>query len=682
MDDEEKSIDRVQMLGFRLSRLSEEQVQARQLIEERWLADLERYMGRYDRKTSAALFASNGSRAFVNITRPKTTAAEARLSDMLFPNDDKNWGISPTPIPDTGSENELTPIYDDFGNVVVDSDNVPINKARLDEQNRDEVANKAKAMSKEIDDQLTESNYQAIARDAIHDACLFGTGILKAPVVVVHDKKKWEQMDNAVFELSIDEQLRPGVERVKVWDFFPEMSASSVNDASFIFERRYITKKQLIDLAKDPAYFKDKIRQIIKSGVRSISSNGASHIAKIRELSGISANLDDNRFELWEYHGEVDNETIKACGYEEHEADVLVNHNFIVTFINDVVIKVVDNPMETNEQPYSVFNYEEDDTNIFGFGVPFLLENSQRIVNAAWRMILDNSAHSLVGQIVANRELVIPADGSWEITSGKLWWLKDPTMPARDAFHIFEIPSHQAELSAIFEMARSMADEETSLPMLMQGEQGDVAETATGMSMKMNAANVVLRRIIKSFDDNVTKPLITRFYDWNMQNSDKEEIKGDFNIDARGSSVLLVKETQTQALISLMGISQQPYYKDLTKHVDLYRKAVQAQHITANDIVMTDEEIKAKESNGSSVSPELQMAQIEQQNKDAERKNKLDIATMEGQVDIQVAKIRSFNESQRTETDMQKTKLAEDNKANLFLAERQFAETDGNGRGL
>jgi len=550
-DEEKKSIDRVQMLGFKLSRLAEEQVQARQLIEERWLADLERYMGRYDRKTSAALFASNGSRAFVNITRPKTTAAESRLSDMLFPNDDKNWGISPTPVPELQDQlNDLTPLVDD--------NNEPITIAHIAKQKIDEATERAKAMAKEIDDQLNESNYHAVARDMIHDACLFGTGILKAPTIVVREKKSWSQFDGDVFQLSIEESLRPSVERVKVWDFFPEMSASTVDDASFIFERRYITKKQLRQLAKDPAYFKDKIRSILKSNKHSISSNGASHIAKIRELSGLSANLDDNRFELWEYHGEVDSQTLMDCGFGDEDEDILQERNVIVTFINDVVIKVVENPLETNEQPYSVFNYEEDDTNIFGFGVPFLLENSQRIVNAAWRMLLDNSAHSLVGQIVVNREIVTPADGSWEITSGKLWWLKDPTMPARDAVHVFEIPTHQPELAAIFEMARNMADEETSLPMLMQGEQGNAPETATGMSMKMNAANVVLRRIVKSFDDNVTNPLITRLYDWNMQNSDKEEIKGDFNVDARGSSVLLVKDTQTQALLGFMSIRQPP----------------------------------------------------------------------------------------------------------------------------
>jgi hypothetical protein len=78
-----------------------------------------------------------------------------------------------------------------------------------------------------------------------------------------------------------------------------------------------------------------------------------------------------------------------------------------------------------------------------------------------------------------------------------------------------------------------------------------------------------------------------------MQNSDKEAIKGDFSVDARGSSALLVKETQNHALLSLLTISESPIYSPLTKHAELYRKAVQAQHINADDVIKTDEEIAA-----------------------------------------------------------------------------------------
>jgi DNA polymerase III alpha subunit (gram-positive type) len=64
---------------------------------------------------------------------------------------------------------------------------------------------------------------------------------------------------------------------------------------------------------------------------------------------------------------------------------------------------------------------------------------------------------------------------------------------------------------------------------------------------------------VKEWDDNVTKPMIRRFYAWMMQFSEKPEIKGDMTIKARGTSALLVKEVQNQQVMALIqNFSQNP----------------------------------------------------------------------------------------------------------------------------
>jgi hypothetical protein len=353
-----------------------------------------------------------------------------------------------------------------------------------------------------------------------------------------------------------------------------------------------VTKKQLIELAKRPGYLTDQIRQVIAESPRMVASVGGTYIARMRELSGLQANLDDHRYELWEYHGPVEKDNLRMCGCEVDD-DELTEIEAVVAFINGRVIKADLNPLETNESPYSTFCFEDDDTSVFGVGVPYLLRNEQKIVNAAWRMTLDNAALSTGPQIVVNREKVIPSDNAWDLKAKKIWWGIDDEVDVNKVFAAFEINSHQAELTDIFDRARELADEVTSLPMLAQGEQGEAPDTLGGTSILMNAANVVLRRVVKQFDDGITKPFIGRMYDWNMQNSEKEEIKGDFEVDARGSSALMVKETQTQALQNLLVIAEREPYKDLTKHAALYRKTVEAQHLNADDIVKTDKELEA-----------------------------------------------------------------------------------------
>jgi len=192
----------------------------------------------------------------------------------------------------------------------------------------------------------------------------------------------------------------------------------------------------------------------------------------------------------------------------------------------------------------------------------------------------------------------------------------------------------------------------------------------------LNSSNVVLRRVVKSFDDDVTTPLITRFYDWNMQFNPKEEIKGDFEVDARGSSTLLVKETQTQALVTMMQLAESPVFGPLVKHAELFRKVAQAQHITPNDVIVSDEEIKAMEE---AQAQQAEEPPLEIQLKQMELQAKLQIAEM--QAKVQMLQISSQGEASMSQLEaaLAKTQLVEDNKANMHMSEMDYAAKEGKG---
>jgi hypothetical protein len=125
----------------------------------------------------------------------------------------------------------------------------------------------------------------------------------------------------------------------------------------------------------------------------------------------------------------------------------------------------------------------------------------------------------------------------------------------------------------------------------MQGDQAPhITQTAQGMSLLYNASTVVLRRSVKFYDDYVTEPMISRFYQWNMQFNPRDDIKGDFRCVARGSSTLLDKEQQGQALDTAMQLAMQPTWQPYTDMKKLYRQALKAKRI--QDIVLSDEEIE------------------------------------------------------------------------------------------
>jgi hypothetical protein len=664
--------ERLRVFGVRLQSKADDQVQRRYSIDERWLDDLRQFNGQYDKVTAATLAASGGSKLFVNITRNKVNAAEARLIDILFPTDDRNWGIQPTPVPYLSKiAKDEDPVQNEDGSPFVTDQGVQVEKRDIAQGVLEEARERSNGMQDEIEDQLNETNYNSVNRDMVHDAVLYGTGILKGPVILGKTRQKWSEVvddqGQVAQVIEIVEDLKPGAERVDPWDFFPDMQARSIDDAEFIFQRHYMSKKALRDLADKPGFLRTQISEVLKQDAD--NSHTATHLQEMQSMAGISS-MDNRRFEVWEYHGPVDKDDLIAAGVEVDEDDVFTDYNGVVWFSENRVIKAVINPADTGEMPYCVFNWEGDDTTIFGVGIPFLMRSSQKVLNATWRMLMDNAGLSVGPQTVINSQVVRPADGNWRLTPHKVWELTDKNGSVNNVFGSFEINSHMTELIALFQYARQIADEETALPQIAQGEQGSATDTASGMSMLMNSANTMLRRVVKNFDDDVTRPFIKRMYDWNMQFNPKEDVKGDFCIDARGTSSLLVKEQQAVNLMNLMNISASPLLEPLTNTAALYRKVVSSMQIEADEIVKSTEEIELETQNMQKQMEAQQQAMMQAQQAqqqapagDPLAQQKLELEAQKMQMDAQLKGAQIQAQTQKLQLDQQK--MASDRELDL-----------------
>lgn len=673
--------ERVRVLGQRLMLLADRQVRDRVDIEDRWIEDIRQYTGKYDARTEAILQSDKTrSRVFVNITRPKTNAAEARLGDMVLPDDDKNYMIRPTPVPElemsvrdrvaremeqaeqqrkmreaqqAAPAQQGIPMQQGMqmpqgiapqGPPMTGPQGMPAPQGMpqppataMDTMTQEELLaeedrrtklllekemslahRRAKMMEAEIDDQLQETQYNAVCRQVIHDACVLGTGILKGPVIVGKTYQRWRQLTDSngdsVQVLEVEETKRPIVERVDPWNFFPDMAATRISEAEFVFERSFLSKRQLRELAKRPEFRTDAIEELLSKHPDEYKID-SSHLSRIREAADHTTFPDDNRYEVWAYYGAIDKEDLISCGCDVDEMTALDSVDAVIWLCGPLVLKAQINPMDTTEWPYSVMNWEKDDSSIFGYGVPYRLRNPQKVINASWRMTLENAGLSTGPQVVVNKMLVDPADKSWELRPKKVWYLKERNVNINQAFGTFEISSHQPELMAIFQSAKQLADEETSLPQIMQGSNEKGVYTQGQAQALMGAANTVLRRVVKQFDDDITLPTITRFYNWNMQYSQKEYIKGDYDVSPRASTTLMVREIQNQNLASWLQLAGNSPFAPAIKGNELLKKLAKAQHLEGDDIVKTDEEIASEEAKRQAMiqnAPEMLKIQAEE----------------------------------------------------------------------
>jgi hypothetical protein len=688
---QEEFQDKLNGIVARLEKEADDRVAKRQSIENRWIEDLRQYHGNTDDlgttkdESKARPTAKKEARSTLNInlTRSKTNAFAARLTDLLFPTDDRNWGIQPTPVPELvekakkaaeqaqNAKDRADQASQQAGDAQQSGDpNAPALAATADKAQRfadafdaaakrhqaviDEARKCADRMADEIDDQLTECQYAAQARDAIEDASKLGTGIIKGPQVGDRVRDRWTKKDitdpntgqvvGSEYAMEQSPDPKPRMTRVDPWSFFPDPDVRTVAESEGVYERHLLNRKGMRKLARTPGFNKDAIATLLRNGNK---PRGAlpTYLSDLRTLTGDNQASDDERFIVWEYTGPLECEDIKclaeaagdqATVADYEEEDPLLEINACVWFCDGELLKFAIYPLDSGEPIYSVFCLEKDEASIFGYGIPYIMRHPQKALGAAWRMMLDNGGLSVGPQIVIDKEKIEPMDGDWVLRPRKIWWANDGIPKDEHPFRTYNIEMHQAELAGIIALAKQHIDDETSMPQIAQGEQGSgVTKTAQGMAILMNSTNVVFRRVVKNFDDDMTVPNIRRLYDWNMQFSSKDEIKGDFQTDARGSSVLLVREMQAQNLMILaMQFGAHPVYGVMLKNPEVLRAIFRAHMLKASEYVLDDDAIEKAQAKLAEIQAQQQQAGQPQQA--ARGKTPEELQLMQHQIDAEV----------------------------------------------
>ena len=703
----EKMEERLQTFGHSMAQQRDEWIRNRYSygVDKRWLEDEDQYNGKDNVNRAASQMMTSveqgypvttqhskphRSTVFIGMTRQKTNAAEARVADILLPTDDRNWGIQPTPEPYLThmTMNEDPAIDQMTGQPVVDpKTGQPMRKKEIARAVMDMARKKAEAMQTEIEDQLVECDYNSELRKVIHDAAVLGTGVLKGPIVTNRTRKAWQPYTDAsgqtVYQVEIVDELRPASFRVDPRNVWPDPGCGeNIHDGKGIYERQKLTAKQVRDLVKQPGYMKEQIRKVLEEGPKKSATFQELKDEEQRDLAR-------DTYELWEYWGEVDHEDLEAAGVEVGEKDELRAINACVVMINNTVVKAFLNPLDDGQMPYDFYVWEKVSSSCWGYGIPYLMRAQQKVLNAAWRQMMDNAGVSSGPQIVMNPNVIQPADKQWQLSSRKIWFATDDMDDVRKAFATFEFDSHQAELAGIIKMATELADQETGVPTIMQGEKGAAPDTVGGMQMLMNSANVVLRRLVKQFDDMITKPHIRRYYDYNMLYNEDEEIKGDFSIDARGSSALMVRDIQNQAFLNLLAAAANPIFGMYIDPKKLFEKALQAQHVDPAEVFKSEQEIEQiKEMQKQAAAqqppdPRIAAAQIRAQS-DMQRvqaQNQGDLAELQTRLQIKQADIAARREEMQLTREIEILKMANSQNLSLEQIKAKLADTAIRERG-
>jgi len=606
----------IERLYTTFAKMRDQWVQARATntdVEKRWRKNAQLYFGEHTNSTGEfentlrngppARKAQDGtrSRVVINIVRPKVDQAVARMCEILFPVDDRNWGLKPTPLP------ELATMVGSNAPTVDPATGQPTGFTANDEAKAIMEAAKqaAEAMERSIDDSLTECKYNGESRKGIEDAVRLGTMVLYGPFPARQTSKVWIPRPDGTQELQINESIVPASMRLDPWDCFFDPSCGNDHQAGRgFFMRRMVTRKQIRQLVGLPGYDEDALREVLRMPPQKL---------RVAEGRVIKDMINEDAYEMWTYHGEIEPDEMEMLS--SRTGDPLTDVDFgVLVIVNDKVVGAMDSWVPDRTLPVDVYCWRKADDSPFGYGLPDELEHQQRVVNSAWRQVMDNGRTSLGGQIVIKKGMVIPQNGSYEITPNKVWLAKDELDDVRAAMTTFEFNSHLEELLAIAQAAMQFSDMESGMPQIMGGERGSAPETVGGMVMLYNNANGVLRQRVKLYDDSITKPHLSRYYDWKMANDPDVNIKGDFEIDARGSTALVERDIQNQALLNLASITNNPRYIPHLREREELKAILKAFKVDPESMMKPEDqvmqEMQQQAQQGAPADPRIEAAKI------------------------------------------------------------------------
>lgn len=591
----------------------------RRQTEERWLKDLRQYKGQYDPEVLAKI-GPNRSKAFVRKTRVKIKTIDSRVADLLFPaGAEKNWEIDSTPKPSISPEQKQLITQQILQGVAVQAQQagqpaptqVP---PEVIEQAVVAMAKEAaKRMSKVIEDQLVEARYKQVALQTIHSGHLYGTGVMKGPLVERKIRTRFVQEGNNWVPKS-ETYVVPFVDFVPLWRFYPDMSASELDQCRYVYERHMMTKQDLVDLSRRKSFNKQRIVEYIRANpegelkLRYFDNE----LRVIGERNSTQGAQRAGSYELLERWGWLDGEKLKEAGVDVPD-DRLHETFFSNVWLlpNGVIIKAVLQPINGVTWPYHLYHFDKDETSIFAEGISSIMRDDQTMINASTRMMLDNAGITAGPQLEVNPSLLASLDKVEEHFPWKIW-LRNNANPGSPAVRVIEMPSGLAPLAAMADRFENNADETTAIPRYMTGENASsgAAGTAAGMSMLMGAANIVIKDLITNYDEGITRPFLQALYRWNMQFHKEAAIKGDFDVKARGAASLVQKEVRARQLNEFAAQTSNPMDAPFIKRDALLRQRAEANELS--DVVKTEDEVMA-EQNNEMVKMQQQLAAQQQQ---------------------------------------------------------------------
>jgi len=558
-------------------------VKAKKAPEDQMLKNLRQIEGIYEPDVAAAIKEVDAPMIYAKLTDAKCRSAIAWIKEVII-QPQPPWSIETTPEPDMPdtviAQIRNTFIQEAFSTLMtsMSQSGQPVDPMMVfsqvrqmipvfEEEMKKIVLKKAKEITQKlkvtIDDRLVEGGWYEALEDCIPDIVQLKAGFIKGPVYRKEKVKKPEQSEEGKFKIVYKDQVIPKYEWRSAFNIYPSPDSTGINDGGVI-DLISIRSRDLHGLIGVEGFKKEEIEAVITDygtgGLQEWTKKAAEmEVAMIQGIDSSSV-WQSQKIDCLEYWDVVSGKMLIEWGMTKKEIpDPTKQYPICAWLIGTHVIKAMLNEDPLGKIPFHKVSFNEKPGVFWGEGLPELIADIIRSLNACFRAILYNIGVGSGPQTEIDQDRLAPGE-SPKLWPWRVWLTKNETMLNQPAIRFYAPPMVVERLISAFNFYSKLVDEYSGVPAYAHGDPqvGGAGNTASGLSMLITQAARGIKNVIKNIDRNLIEPTVTAQFEMTIGDEQNIGLIPDYKIIARGSSTLIAKEQQAIRRTEFLAITNNP----------------------------------------------------------------------------------------------------------------------------
>jgi hypothetical protein len=520
--------------------------------------------GRYSPEKEQAILAEGKSGVFLMVTQTKCRDAKAWIKDVL--GGERSWLLKPTPIADmpddirkevmmyavksalaevmvAAAQSGAAPTSEGFMAAYQAKMHAIEPQIKSAEQKAAEKA--GDKMTRLIEDQQSDGEWHKALAACISDVVEYPAAIMRASYArkLMLNRKQ----NPAGLQFSFEPKTIRTFTRIHPIDFFPAPETVRCGDGTPICIRLKLARKDMQELIGVPGAKDDVIREILDGHMEGQSfklhADGDSEMAQLDKKS-VTSEM-ENLIEGVEFEGWVPGKVLRQWGMDGVE-DPSIDYFITAYMVGRRIIKAVIDPLQNGMSKFSSASFEPSNDSIWGKGVPQLIKGEQNGCNQAARSINDNVAIASGPLTEINKDRLADGQTVTDIYPWQVILTKDKNIDGGQVVRYYHAPMHGAELISVYEHWLKQADQQCGIPSFAHGDSqvGGAGNTASGLSMLMSASGRGVKQVIGYLNNDLITPPVELSFVHNMLMWPDESVKGDVQVEIKGTEALMMREQQ------------------------------------------------------------------------------------------------------------------------------------------